>query len=124
MNDVDPEPSLKRRLGALFIDWFIALGTAAAVTRTSVFGDNATNAWVPLLMFFVEVSILVGLLGFSIGKRLTGLRVINTFGEPIGLLKSAIRTGLLCLVLPAMIMTEDKRGVHDLAAGSKVILAH
>ncbi|TXJ07948.1 MAG: RDD family protein [Aeromicrobium sp.] len=119
--DMTDEPSLGRRLAALTIDWFIALGTAAAITRTPVFSEDRVNEWVPLVVFFVEVALLVGLLGFSIGKRIVGLRVINTNGEPIGMLRACIRTALLCLVVPAVIMTEDKRGLHDLAAGSKVV---
>jgi uncharacterized RDD family membrane protein YckC len=30
---------------------------------------------------------------------------------------------LLSLVIPAIVMNEDKRGLHDLAAGSRVIRA-
>ena len=119
--ELTDEPSLGRRLAALTIDWFIALGTAAAITRTPVFTEDRVNEWVPLVVFFVEVALLVGLLGFSIGKRIVGLRVINTNGDPIGLVRAGIRTALLCLVVPAIIMTEDKRGLHDLAAGSKVV---
>lgn len=123
MTDIDPDPSFGRRLLALVIDWFIALGTAAAITATPVFGENRVEGWVPLVVFFFEVALLVGLLGFSIGKRIVGLRIINTDGRPIGLLKAFLRTLLLCLVVPAIIMTEDKRGLHDLAAGSKVVYA-
>ena len=74
-------------------------------------------------VFVAEVSILLGLLGFSIGKRVMGLRVINSDGNPIGLWRAGLRTALLTLVLPALVMTEDKRGLHDLAAGSKVVYA-
>jgi hypothetical protein len=31
-----------------------------------------------------------------------------------------VRTALLCLVIPAIVMNDDKRGIHDLAAGSRV----
>lgn len=123
MTDIDPDPSFFRRLLALLIDWFIALGTAAAITATPVFGENRVEGWVPMVVFFLEVAVLVGLLGYSIGKRIVGLRVINTAGNPLGLPRALLRTLLLCLVVPAIIMTEDKRGLHDLAAGSKVVYA-
>ena len=74
-------------------------------------------------VFIVEVAILVGLTGFSIGKRIMGLRLINPDGRPIGVLRALLRTVLLSLVIPAIVMTDDKRGLHDLAAGSKVVKA-
>lgn len=121
MTSAEPDASLGRRFLALLIDWFIALGITAAVTQTPLYGQNKAAEWVPLLVFFVMVSLLNGLLGFTIGKRVTGLRLINRDGRPVGLLRGMLRTALLCLVIPALIMTEDKRGLHDLAAGSKVV---
>ena len=41
---------------------------------------------------------------------------IEMNGGPVAL----VRTALLCLVIPALVMTDDKRGIHDLAAGSRV----
>lgn len=123
MTEIDEEPSLARRLAALAIDWFIALGTAAALTGTPLLREGRVNEWVPLLVFWVQVSVLVGFLGYSIGKRIVGIRIINSDGEPIGLLRSMLRTALLCLVIPAILMTDDKRGLHDLAAGSKTVKA-
>ncbi|WP_332667140.1 RDD family protein [Aeromicrobium sp.] len=112
--------SLGRRLGALFIDWIIAALSAAAITGSAYSGSGASNSFIPLAAFFVEVSLLTGLLGFSIGKRILGLKVENPEGRPIGLLRALVRTALLCLVIPALVMTDDKRGIHDLAAGSRV----
>ena len=47
--------SLGRRLGALFIDWIIAALTAAAVTGSAYSGSDASNSFIPLAAFFVEV---------------------------------------------------------------------
>ena len=69
----------------------------------------------------LEVGLLTGLVGFSIGKRLLGMRIENPDGRPIGVPRAILRTLLLCLVLPAIVMTDDKRGIHDLAAGSRVV---
>lgn len=118
------DPSIGRRLGALFVDWMIAVLTSAAITMTPpLWGEDRAPGWVPMLAFFVEVTLLTGLLGVTIGKRLFGLRVIDVDGRPPGLGRAALRTALLCLVLPALIMTDDKRGLHDLAAGTKVVHA-
>lgn len=111
---------MARRFGALFIDWMVALLTVAAITRAPVYGGDQNHPLLPLLVFFVEVALQTGLLGFTIGKRLLGLRVEGHDGGRIGVLRAMIRTALLCLVVPPIVMTEDKRGLHDLAANSRV----
>lgn len=113
--------SLGRRFGALFVDWIIAALTAAAITGTNYAGQGASQPFVPLGVFFVEVSLLTGLLGTTIGKRIFGLRVEGPDGRPIGLARAALRTALLCLVIPAIVMTDDRRGLHDIAATSRVV---
>lgn len=116
-------PSYPRRIGALLIDWFIASFSGALLTGTSVYGSHTPSWWVPLAAFWVEVTLLTGLLGYSIGKRILGLRVINTEGNPPGLARAAVRTALICLFVPALIMTADRRGMQDIAAGTKVVPA-
>lgn len=126
MTETFDEPSLGRRLLALLIDWFIASFSAVAI-----FGfigvrfppDGIRDQLIINGVFVAEVAILLGLVGFSIGKRIMGLRLINPDGRPIGVLRALLRTVLLTLVIPAIVMTDDKRGLHDLAAGSKVIRA-
>jgi uncharacterized RDD family membrane protein YckC len=39
----------------------------------------------------------------------------------VGLLGGALRTFLLCLILPAAVFDKDHRGLHDLAAGTVVV---
>lgn len=115
--------SWPRRIGALFIDWFIALLSAAAVTGTSVADPEGAGPWWPLLMYVVEVGLLTGLLGYSIGKRCTGIKVINTGGGSIGLARALLRSFLVVLVIPPLVNTPDRRGLQDLAAGSMVVRA-
>jgi uncharacterized RDD family membrane protein YckC len=126
VTEIHDEPALGRRLVALLIDWLIASLSAVALFGfvgvrfpPQGIGDQLIINGV----FLVEVAILLGLVGFSIGKRIMGLRLINAAGVPIGVPRALLRTLLLSLVVPAIIMTEDKRGLHDLAAGSKVIRA-
>lgn len=118
-------PSLVRRLGALLIDWIIAALSAVAIAGVNYppapLDEDASQTFIIIGFFVVEVAVLTGLVGRSIGKRLLGMRVENPDGQPIGLPRAFVRTVLLALVLPAIIMTDDKRGLHDLAAGSRVI---
>ena len=48
------------------------------------------------------------------------LQVVSPDGQPIGLPRAALRTALLCLVIPAVIQNEDHRGLHDILSGSRV----
>jgi uncharacterized RDD family membrane protein YckC len=120
-------PSLMRRLGALLIDWIIA--AFSAVTLAGVryppapLDEDPSQTFIIIGFFVLEVGLLTGLVGFSIGKRLLGMRIENPDGRPIGVPRALLRTLLLCLVLPAIVMTDDKRGIHDLAAGSRVVKA-
>ena len=112
-----------RRIGALFIDWFVALLSAAAITGTSIGGSSEASPFWPLGVFFVEVSLMTGLLGYSIGKRIMGIKVIREDGSTVGFPRAVLRTALVCLVFPALINTDQQRGLQDLAAGSMVVRA-
>ena len=118
-----PTASLGRRFAALLIDWLIALLTVALFTGTDLSGTDAASPFLNLGVFFLQVWLLTGLLGFTIGKRLLGLRVENPFGAPIGLARAFTRSLLLCLVIPALIQNDEGRGFHDVAAGSRVVRA-
>ena len=121
----DTEPSLGRRLAALFIDWVIAALGAFVVAGTPwpprSLDESPSDTFIVTALFVGQVAILTGLLGVSIGKRLMRLRVENPSGRPIGIPRALLRTLLLTLIIPAIVMTDDKRGLHDLAAGSRVV---
>ena len=73
--------------------------------------------------FAVQVLLLTALTGQSLGKRVLGIRVVRLAeqdGAP-GFLPAAIRTALVMLVLPAVFMDRDGRGLHDKAAGTLVV---
>ena len=113
-------PSLIRRLGALLVDWIIASLSAAALAGTHYPPEDIKENLIITAFFVVEMSVLTGLLGYSIGKRIFRLKVENPDGQPIGLPRAFLRSLLVCLVIPAIVMNDDKRGIHDLAAGSRV----
>ena len=118
-------PSLMRRLGALLIDWIIAAFSAVTLAgvryQPAPLDEDPSQTFIIIGFFVLEVGVLTGLVGFSIGKRALGMRIDNPDGRPIGIPRALLRTVLLCIVLPAIVMTDDKRGIHDLAAGSRVV---
>jgi len=101
-----------RRLGALIIDWLLCEAIA-----WGVFHDQ----FLTLAVFAAEVYLLTALTGFTVGKRLLGLRVVRLDGKPVGFVWSLVRTLLFLAVIPALIMDGDQRGLHDKAANTVVI---
>lgn len=115
--------SLGRRLLALVIDWVVAALSAAAVAGVSYPPENIRQNLIITACFVVEVSLLTGLLGYSIGKRVLGLEVEGVDGRPIGVPKALARTVLVCLVIPAIVMNDEQRGLHDIVVASRVVAA-
>jgi uncharacterized RDD family membrane protein YckC len=107
-----------RRLGSLMIDWLMA-----ALIALAVLGDKhqASVQYLTLAIFAGEVWLLTALTGFTVGKRLLGMRVARLDGRPVGFYRSLIRTVLFLLVVPALVLDADLRGLHDKAAGTIVI---
>jgi uncharacterized RDD family membrane protein YckC len=114
-----------RRLGALLIDWVICSLVAVAFLYHPAAG-HATDVlvrprlWTPAV-FAVQDFVLTATTGFTIGKRLTGLRVIRLGGGPVGFGRALVRTILLMLVVPALMMDRDLRGLQDKAAQTVVV---
>jgi uncharacterized RDD family membrane protein YckC len=103
---------LGRRLLALLIDWLASTGVALAIFHSA--------GWT-LVIFAVEVYVLTALTGFTLGKRLLGLRVARLDGKPVGFGWSLVRTILLLTVVPPLISDRDLRGLHDRAANTIVL---
>jgi uncharacterized RDD family membrane protein YckC len=114
-----------RRLGALLIDWFACSLITIAFFYHPAAG-HATNVfveprpWTPLV-FGVQDFLLTATTGFTLGKRLTGLRVIRLDGQPVGFGRALARTLVLMLVVPAVMMDRDLRGLQDKAGGTVVV---
>jgi RDD family len=104
-----------RRLAALFIDWILCMVIGLAFFHA--------RGWVTLAVFTAEVYVLTALTGFTVGKRLLGIRVARLDGQPVGFLWALVRTALLLTVLPPLISDRDLRGLHDRAANTIVIRA-
>lgn len=106
--------TLGRRVPALMIDWLAAMAVSYLF-----FGSNE---WATLAVFAVENLILVATVGFTIGHRLLGIRVrpLHSTRALVGFPAAAVRTVLVCLVIPAVIWDGDGRGLHDRGAGTVI----
>lgn len=113
---------LGRRIAALVLDWLVAIGASLLLFRGFSYG-SLESSLATLLVFAGEVTVLTWLIGASFGQRLLGLCVLRTDGSRLGLGRAALRTLLICLVIPAVVMDSYGRGLHDRAVGSIVLRA-
>jgi uncharacterized RDD family membrane protein YckC len=113
-----------RRVAALVIDWFVAILLASLFVGEDVWTGEGAGLWAPLVALFVELTVLDGLLGYSVGRRVLSIAVVRLDGRrPVGLPRALLRSALLCLAFPALVNDRDRRGLHDLAAGTAVVRA-
>jgi uncharacterized RDD family membrane protein YckC len=132
--------SLWRRGTALALD-LLAIGLLRVVGDALAQGIDALAPTVPALAeafriswrLVVPVAYFVlahGTGGQTLGKRVLGIRVVGARGEPIGYLQALGRVvGTVAAALPGGLglalaaVRSDRRGAHDLLAGTRVVRA-
>ena len=111
-----------RRIAALFVDWMASTLVAVGFTGLGGWLDGSVlTESLPLLVFFVEVSLLTAVAGGSFGQLALRVVVVRLDRRPVTLLHALLRTFLICLVIPPLVFTRDQRGLHDLAVGTVTI---
>src|SRR5689334_17036148 len=104
--------SMPRRILALFIDWLLSMLIAYWLTHSQF--------WT-IAVFAVEVYVLTATTGFTVGKRLVGIRTIRIHGGLVGFWWALVRTAILLTVVPPLLTDRDLRGLHDRAADTIVV---
>ena len=135
--------SLPVRLGALLIDSMLLGAVSVGVLVLTLRIANLSLSWadirilppVPFVGFLALLSLgyaasftVAG--GQTIGKMLTGARVIGDDGRPVDVAGAVLRA-LGCALVPLtlglaygpVILTSDRRALHDRLAGTRVIRA-
>lgn len=104
---------LGRRIAALAID--------GAIADLIAFAFFNYDAWAILAILVILQVVFITLLSGSIGHLLVGLRLVPLASGWIGVWRPALRTVLLCIVVPALIWDRDQRGLHDKIAGTVLV---
>ena len=104
--------SMPRRILALFIDWLLCTLIAYGLLRSQF--------WT-IAVFAVEVYFLTATTGFTVGKRLVGIRTIRTSGGLVGFKWALVRTAILLTAIPPLLTDHDLRGLHDRASDTVVV---
>ncbi|OBH91499.1 RDD family protein [Mycobacterium sp. E2733] len=110
-----------RRLGALMIDWLIALGIAFLAVRSGLVPPNRLHEAQYATWLGMGI-VAVRLFGMTPGQLCAGIGVAALDGRPVvGLGRAVVRAVLVGIVLPALFTDADGRGLQDRVTGTAVI---
>lgn len=108
--------SMGGRAAALVIDAVLAALVAGLFTAPEL-----PRNW-SLLSWFLITVVTVSFFGFTPGMGALGIRVIRLDGAVmVGPIRAVPRTILVGLIIPAVIVNRDGRGLHDRAVGTVVV---
>ncbi len=109
--------SYGRRIGALIIDWIACALVAALFFHQYRYGSPEHGA-ITMGVFFLEKAVFTVFGGSSFGQRITGVRIVAIGQKWVAPWRAALRTLLICLVIPAVIYDRDGRGLQDRLTGT------
>jgi uncharacterized RDD family membrane protein YckC len=108
--------TFQSRVGAFLVDAAGAFLVAGLVTA-----PDLPRNWSLVAFAAITVVTLVAV-GQTPGMRLVGLRLAHPRqGERLALWRAVVRTALLCLLVPALIVDSDGRGLHDRLTDTAVV---
>lgn len=109
------------RIAALLLDWAACMLIATAFLGREVLTGHDWRIWAPLALFWLQSTVLVAFAGGSFGQLVCRITVARLHGTKVGLLRAAARQLMVCLVIPALVIDGDRRGLHDMAAGTALL---
>ena len=127
------------RCGAILIDYIVPVAILAFSTLLSRKLGGGARSWggssetagivLAVVVALLNLGVLPGLKGFTIGKWAAGLRILRKNGSPIGIGRALLRhfvgypLSFITLGLGFLIVafTSRGRGLHDLIAGTVVV---
>jgi uncharacterized RDD family membrane protein YckC len=113
-----------RRLAALAVDWLVAYGLAALAMTVGLV-TPALLATAVMVVWLLLGVVAVRLFGFTPGQFTLGLMVVPVAAEPgpprVGLGRAVVRGVMIALVIPALFVDADGRGLQDRLTGTAVV---
>jgi uncharacterized RDD family membrane protein YckC len=120
------------RLGSIIIDGLLLIPLYIICMLLGV-SDIATEIFVNSIDFLYYLIIPVIWSGFTVGKRVVGIKIVRTDGKKVGIgttlkryilasLVYVVTLGIAFIISAFMVgLRKDKRSIHDLIAGTQVI---
>ena len=115
--------SIGSRIGAFIVDAIVANLVAGLPYLFGVRYTLDTRNIAVLGAFLLIEFIFDGVYGQTVGKRMFNIRVIRVDGDGLASLPwLLLRTVLLGALIPAVVWDRDRRGLHDKASGTIVVV--
>jgi hypothetical protein len=106
---------------ALLADWLLAYGLAALAMTLGLISPRLLSSAI-LVIWLVLGMLAVRLFEFTPGQFALGLRVASVDERlHVGLGRAAVRGVLIALVIPALFVDVDGRGVQDRVTATAVV---
>ena len=100
---------------------FLVDAVAAALIAGLITAPDLPRNW-SLLSFGLVTVVFLLLSGQTPGMRLLGLRLAHPLpGQRLAPWRAVVRTALLMLLLPALVVDSDGRGLHDRLTDTAVV---
>ena len=110
-----------KRVLALLIDWFTAMGVATLLVGDKPFESPNLSAYT-LIVWFVVGVVCVSLFSFTPGQYISGLQVARVDAPVrVGIVRALSRQLLLVFIAPALVTDVDNRGLQDRATQTALV---
>jgi uncharacterized RDD family membrane protein YckC len=119
------------RLGASLLDALI-IGVPLFILSYLITGDTEGDWFTKLLSFLYSLLLPIVWSGYTIGKKIMGVRIVKVNGDSVGFGTMLLRLvgggivygitfGIAAIVSAVMVAArDDKRSIHDFIAGTYV----
>ncbi|EST52695.1 membrane protein [Brevibacillus panacihumi W25] len=120
-----------RRFGAAFLDGLL-FGLPLSLLLSIILGGEENEYLIEVITFLYFLLLPLFWNGYTIGKKIMGIRIVKMNGENVGIGNMLLRElvgrliyiitfGIGIIVSAIMVAArEDKRSIHDLIAGTYV----
>lgn len=113
--------SWRARVAALIADWAASMVVATLVFGTGAITGGGWRGFTVLGVFVLEKWIFTWLTGGSFGQLIARVAVVRTVGGPLGWWRALARALMVGVVIPAVVVGAERRGLDDLVLGTVVV---
>ena len=113
--------SWRARIAALILDWAASMVVATLIFGTGALRGGGWLSFTVLGVYVVEKWVLTWLASGSFGQLIARVAVVRVGGGPIGWWRALARSVMVGLVIPAVVVGAERRGLDDLVLGTVVV---